>query len=162
MRRFFKSFAWAGRGFATAVRHERNLRFHLCVGVYVYLLSLFYPFTAVHYVVLTLLVAGVLALELVNSAIERIVDHLAPKYNMQAGLIKDIAAAAVLVFCIGAAVCGFVLFWNLEVFAQIGRWFAARPLLIVLLAASLALCGWLVFGLGPKQKEGKDTEPYEQ
>ena len=40
--RFVDSFLYAAQGIRTAVREERNMRFHLCAAFYVYLFSLFY------------------------------------------------------------------------------------------------------------------------
>ena len=96
--------------------------------------------------------AAVLALELVNSSLERTVERPAPDRYMTAGVVKDMAAGAVLVFSIGCAVCGAVLFWDVAAFRRMFAFFAARPLLAVLLAASLAVAWQFIFG---KRKEGK-------
>lgn len=152
MRAFFRAFACAGRGIWHAFLAERNLRFHLCAAVYVYLFSTFYSLSAAAYAVLTAVIFGVIALELLNSAIERIVNRLSPGYNKQAGIIKDMAAGAVLVFCIGAAVCGFLLFWDLSVFSSIFSYFYSHPVRLVLLLLSLGFSGWLIFGFRPRQR----------
>ena len=142
--RFVDSFLYAAQGIRTAVREERNMRFHLCAAFYVYLFSLFYGFGKTEYILITLMVCGVLALELVNSSLERTVERPAPDRYMTAG--------AVLVFSIGCAVCGAVLFWDIAAFRRMFAFFAARPLLAVLLAASLAVAWQFIFG---KRKEGK-------
>ena len=152
MRRFFAGFGYAAQGFWAAVKEERNLRFHLCAGAYVLLASLFYSFSAVEYALLFLCIGGVIALELVNSAIERSVESPDPAHWRAAGGAKDMAAGAVLVFSIGCAVCGAVLFWDVAAFRRMFAFFAARPLLAVLLAASLAVAWQFIFG---KRKEGK-------
>jgi undecaprenol kinase len=54
----------------------------------------------------TLSIALVLALELVNSAVESMIDHLHPEAAPEIKLAKDIAAGAVLVATIGAIVVG--------------------------------------------------------
>ena len=139
--RFVDSFLYAAQGIRTAVREERNMRFHLCAAFYVYLFSLFYGFGKTEYILITLMVCGVLALELVNSSLERTVERPAPDRYMTAGVVKDMAAGAVLVFSVGCAV-----------FRRMFAFFAARPLLAVLLAASLAVAWQFIFG---KRKEGK-------
>ena len=101
--RFVDSFLYAAQGIRTAVREERNMRFHLCAAFYVYLFSLFYGFGKTEYILITLMVCGVLALELVNSSLERTVERPAPDRYMTAGVVKDMAAGAVLVFSIGCA-----------------------------------------------------------
>ena len=153
MAAFLHSFACAAKGFLAAVKEERNLRIHLCAAFYVVAFSFFYDFSRTQYAVLALVIIGVIALELVNSAFERVVDSLCPTPDKTAGIIKDIAAGAVLVFSAGAVACGVLLFWDPVAFAAIFRWFFARPLMLLALAASLALCAWFVFGFGRKKKE---------
>ena len=145
MQQFLNSFRYAFSGLVAAVRAERNLRFHLCIAFYVYLFSFFYPFAVAEYCIITLLVGGVLALELVNSALERTVSRPSPEKYREAGIVKDMAAAAVLVFSMAAAVCGVLLFWQPPIFAQIVSWFLAHPLWLLPLALSLAGSGWFVF-----------------
>ena len=140
-----RSFKYAINGFVTAVKEERNMRIHLCAAVYVYVFSLFYGFGAKEYALITFLVAGVMALELVNSAFERTVDHLSPQHNVQAGIIKDMAAAAVLIFCVGAVGCAILLVWDIEVFRRIGTFFTVRWWLLIILSASVAASIWFVF-----------------
>ena len=152
--RFFKSFGWAGQGFVSAVRQERNLRFDLCAAVYAYAFSLFYRFSALEYAVLSGFVFGVIALELVNSAIERAVDCAEPRKNERARNAKDMAAGGVLAFCLGAVVAGVALFWDVTVFAAIGAWFAARPWMLALLALSLAAAFCFVFLYGTDKHGG--------
>ncbi len=143
---FLNGFAYAAKGVKLAVLEERNFRFHLCAGFYVFLFSLFYPFTSAEYALLTVLVGGVLALELVNSSLERAVWKPSPQKYEMAGAVKDMAAGAVLVFCIAAAVAGVFLFWNTAVFAVIFRFFMARLWLLALLLLSLGVSGWFIFG----------------
>ena len=159
MRSFLKGFACAAFGIATAIKEERNMRFHLCAACYVLLFSLFYHLSAAEYCILFFVISLVLSCELVNSAIERIVDGLSPEWNKTAGLAKDIAAGAVLVTCIGAAACGFLLFWNTAVFKMICRFFLSTPILLVLLVLSLAASLGFVFCFDkffrPKRKKGE-------
>lgn len=152
MRRFFAGFGYAAQGFWAAVKEERNLRFHLCAGVYVLLASLFYSFSAVEYALLFLCIGGVIALELVNSAIERSVESPDPAHWRAAGGAKDMAAGAVLTFSIASAAVGVMLFWQPEVLCAIPGWFFAHPWALALLAASLAGAWFFVFW--PERKKG--------
>lgn len=143
--KFVDSFRYAAQGFAAAVREERNMRFHLCTAFYVYLFSLFYDFSKTEYMLITLMVCGVIALELVNSSIERTVERPAPDRYLTAGAVKDMAAAAVLVFSIGSAVCGVLLFWDVPTFVRMAQFGLAHPLACVLFALSLAAAYRFVF-----------------
>lgn len=146
MKAFLKGFVYAGQGFWAAVQKERNLRFHLCAAVYVLLLSLFYPFGRIEYALLFLCIGGVIAMELVNSAIERAVDCPDPAHWRAAGQSKDMAAGAVLVFSIASAAVGIALFFQPAVLVQIPAWFLCHPLCLVLLLASLPLAIRFIFG----------------
>lgn len=157
MRSFLKGFVYAAKGIGIAVKQERNLRFHLCAGSFVFLLSLFYKFNRGEYALLCVLVAGVFALEMTNTALERVVHKPKPERYHLAGVVKDVAAGAVLMFCIGAVAAGLFLFWDPAVFYSIYLFFAGRPYLILVLAAYLALCTWFVFGYNRPQN-GKENK----
>ena len=149
---FARGFVYAYNGIRAAIREERNFRFHLCAALYAFVAAYWAQLPAVETALIALCVAAVLALELVNSSLERTVERPAPDRYMTAGVVKDMAAGAVLVFSIGCAVCGAVLFWDVAAFRRMFAFFAARPLLAVLLAASLAVAWQFIFG---KRKEGK-------
>lgn len=152
---FAASFRYAAQGIRAALREERNLRFHLCAACYVYLFSLFYPFGRTEYLLITLMVCGVPALELVNSAIERAVDKPDREHDAAAGAAKDMAAGAVLVFSIGCAACGVVLFLDFEVLGDILAFFVQYPLAAVLLAVSLAAAWRFIQGKRPELRGKK-------
>ena len=151
--RFLRGFGYAAAGIVAAVREERNLRFHLVATCFVLYFSHFYRFTRAEWMVLIILIAGVIALELVNSAVERAVDSPAPEHYMTAGVAKDMAAGAVLVFSIGAAVCGVLLFWEPQTLQQILAYFLAAWYRLPALAAAL-IAGYLfVFFYRKRGKE---------
>ena len=161
MASFLRSFVYAAQGLKLAVLEERNFRFHLCAGFYVFLFSFFYPFGPLEYCLLAILVGGVMALELLNSALERTVANPKPHRYELAGAVKDMAAGAVLVFSIAAAVCGVFLFWNTAVFLDIFRFFVGHLFLLVLLLLSLALAVWFIFYFPPKKITQKGTNTLE-
>ena len=55
-------------------------------------------------------IGNVISLEMINTAIEHLVDLVEPNHNPKAGAIKDLAAGAVLVFSIISAVIGIMIF----------------------------------------------------
>lgn len=147
---FLKGFGYAGRGIAAAVREERNLRFHICAAFYVLILSLFYPLGRAEYAVLFITIGGVMAMELMNSAVERAVDTPDPAHWLAAGGAKDMAAGGVLVYSIGAVGVGAVLFFQKEPTLAMLAWFWAHPLALAALAATLPAAWWFVFKSGRK------------
>ena len=67
-------------------------------------------FTYLEWAILLLCFASVLAAELLNTAIETVVDLVSPKFNVLAGRAKDISAAAVMILSIFVGIIGIVLF----------------------------------------------------
>jgi diacylglycerol kinase len=60
--------------------------------------------------ILVLTISGVLAAELINSALEMLADATSPEHHPLVGIAKDVAAGAVLVMALGSVVVGLLLF----------------------------------------------------
>ncbi len=110
-RLFLKSFLYAGRGIRLCL-HERNMRFHLSAAVLVTAFSLVYRLTPAGYGLLFFVIGSVLALEAVNTAVEKLTDLVSPGFHPLAGAAKDLAAGAVLLMAIAAVLVGFALFFH--------------------------------------------------
>ncbi|MDD3429941.1 MAG: diacylglycerol kinase family protein [Oscillospiraceae bacterium] len=145
LKNFFKSFRYAAKGVCSAFKQERNMRFHLVAAVYVYAFSLFYQFTRLEYAVITICVAGVIALELLNTAVERAVEKPGNPYDARVGQVKDIAAGAVFIFSIGAAICGLLLFWRYQTVVYIVQWFFQAPWRIAAFLTVTFFAGHFIF-----------------
>lgn len=109
--RLLESLRHAIRGLRLVYREERNFRFQLGVGVIVLILMMILPIRSAERIVLVLLIFVVLGLELLNSALEWLLDILKPRLHDQVAIVKDIMAALVLLAAIGAAVIGLMIFW---------------------------------------------------
>ena len=106
-----KSFSYAAKGITLVAREERNFRIQLVIAGLVVILMLVLGIPALEMAVLSLAIALVLVLELLNSVLERLVDILKPRIHHYVEDIKDMMAGAVLVASIAAAVIGFLVFW---------------------------------------------------
>ena len=95
---------------------------------------------------LFLTIGGVLALELVNTAAEALVDLVSPQRRPLAKIAKDTAAGAVLVFAASAAGVGAVLLWQPRALMTLLLDTLASPARFLALAASALVAGWFVFG----------------
>ena len=92
------SFRYAGMGFWYACRTQRNFRIHLGVAVVAISLSVWLQLTRVELVLVALTCGMVMVLELINTALEAVVDlAVGDRYHQLAKIAKDCAAAAVLV-----------------------------------------------------------------
>ena len=108
--RFLHSFAFAISGILHAVRNERNMKIHSVVAIIVIILSWFYHLSAMEWMFIFFAICGVLALELVNTAIERVVDLVTNDFHPLAKQAKDVAAGAVLLYAILSVVIGCIIF----------------------------------------------------
>ncbi|WP_445612721.1 diacylglycerol kinase family protein [Geobacillus sp. YF-1] len=111
LRRERDRFAWAWAGMKAAVKEEAHLRFHLAAAVAACIAGWAVGLSRWEWVVLVLAAGAVITLELVNTAIERVVDLATDKFHPLAKAAKDIAAAAVLVASGFAVVIAVLLFW---------------------------------------------------
>jgi diacylglycerol kinase len=109
MRRFLTSVRYALSGIALAVRKERNMRIHLIAAAVVVLLALWIGLRPVEWAVLLALFGLVIGLELVNTAVERVVDLVSPERKPLAKEAKDAAAGGVLAAALFAAAVGLIL-----------------------------------------------------
>jgi diacylglycerol kinase len=109
MRRFLASVRYALSGIALAVRKERNMRIHLIATAIVVLLALWIGLRPVEWAVLLALFGLVIGLELVNTAVERVVDLVSPERKPLAKEAKDAAAGGVLAAALFAAAVGLIL-----------------------------------------------------
>ena len=100
--RFSARLGFALRGIAAALRTEASLRFQAGVGAaaLVVLLALRPP--AVWWALVLLASAAVLSAELLNTAIEHLADLLHPQQSPAVRMVKDCAAAGVLIAVLGA------------------------------------------------------------
>lgn len=104
------SFGYAFAGIGTCIRNERNIRIHLSVAALVVVCGFFFHISAMEWCICLTLFGLVLALELVNTAIEAAVDLVTEERKPLAKTAKDTAAGAVLVAAIMAAAAGLIIF----------------------------------------------------
>ncbi|HEV7178916.1 MAG TPA: diacylglycerol kinase [Candidatus Baltobacteraceae bacterium] len=109
---FLRSFNHAFEGIMYAARTQSNMRTHLMVSLLVLLASLWLRLDRYYVVALIVMIALVLSLELLNTAVEAIVDLLTVVHHPLAKTAKDAAAGAVLVASIAAVVVGYLVFYQ--------------------------------------------------
>lgn len=109
--RLIKALGYSLSGLDAAYRNEHAFRLEVACGAVMIPLALFLPASGIGKALMIASVLLVLIIELVNSAIEAIVDRVSLERHPLAGRAKDIGSAAVLLAVINAAVVwGFVLF----------------------------------------------------
>ena len=106
----FTSFRYAWAGILYAVRTQRNFRIHLAIALLALSLSIMLRITALEAAVVVITISVVLIMELMNTALESVVDlTVGQTYHELAKIAKDCAAGAVLISAIAALlVAGFI------------------------------------------------------
>ena len=106
----YQSFRYAFEGIFTGIRKERNMKIH-CLGVIcVTAAGFFFDISATEWCICLILFGLILGLELVNTAVEAVVDLVTEEKKPLAKLAKDTAAGAVLIAAIMAAFAGVIIF----------------------------------------------------
>ena len=105
-----ESFGYAFAGIGTCIREERNIKLHLTVTALVVLCGWYFKISRIEWCICLALFGLVLALELVNTAVESVVDLVTEERKPLAKKAKDTAAGAVLIAAICAAAAGLVIF----------------------------------------------------
>lgn len=152
--RFGRGFVYALNGIRAAIQEERNFRFHLCAAVYAYAASVLAGLDSTGYALLALCVFAVMAMELMNSAIERAVDKPDTEHWWSAGAAKDMAAGGVLVTALGAVCVAVCLFGNEQALKGIWYGVTASPLTVALWLASLVAAYLFTFRYGNTKEKG--------
>ena len=109
---FRKSFLFAIQGFRTAIATERNIKVMLAVGACAVVAGLALQLDLLSWAIVLLCCGVVIMAELMNTAVETVVDLVSPEFHPLAGRAKDIAAAAVWVLSVIVAIVGVLVFAN--------------------------------------------------
>lgn len=157
MKNLIKSFGYAFRGIFTALIKERNMRIHIVCMIYMFFFLFafdFFRITRAQLAILLLACGQVIAAELINTAIEAIIDAQGKEYTEHGKIAKDCAAGAVLVFAGFSVLCGIAIMYQPTAFKLLFAYFIENPIAIVLFAISVVIFTIFIFKGLPK-KENK-------
>ena len=107
--RFIDSMNCAIEGILYTVRTQKHMRYHFLAALVLLFAALLLRVTSVEFVLLSLAISFVLFAELLNTAIEVVVDMISPEFHPMAKVAKDVAAGAVLVAAFGTATIGYLV-----------------------------------------------------
>lgn len=105
-----KSFKHAINGLKILLAEEPNARIHFFVALFVLMVGLFLKISLIEWMVVILSSGFVIALEIINTSLEKITDFVSPDKHEKIKKIKDLSAAAVLVVAITSFVIGLIIF----------------------------------------------------
>ncbi len=110
MKDFLKSFIYALNGIGASFREQRNLKVQTIIAIITIGAGFYFNITATEWCFILLSIAAVIGLEMINTAIESLVDLVTQERKPLAGKVKDVAAGAVLFASVMAVVTGVIIF----------------------------------------------------
>jgi diacylglycerol kinase len=117
MKNRIRSFGYAFKGIKAVFGNEANMNIHLIMSILVIVCGFIFKISITEWMLCIICFGLVISLEMLNSAIENLVNLVSPEQNKIAGKIKDISAGAVLIAAICAAIVGLIIFapkgWSL-------------------------------------------------
>lgn len=105
-----RSFIYAYKGITFALSTQHNLIVHICLALIAIVLGFILNISSLEWVSIIIVIGIVLTSELINTALELLVDIISPEKNKTAGRVKDLAAGAVLISAIAALIIGIIIF----------------------------------------------------
>lgn len=105
-----ESFAIALKGIGYLFLYHRNMRIIFMGGIAAFLLGIYLRLNGIELVALCITITLVFVAEIFNTAIEMMIDMFTSKYHTLIKIIKDIAAAVVLIASLNAVAVGYILF----------------------------------------------------
>lgn len=110
MKERLKSFGYAWNGMREVIRSEMNMRIHFAASLLVIIMGMLFSINWIEWLFIIICIALVLSAEIANTIVERYLDNFHPEFNPKVGLIKDMAAAAVLILAMSSFIIGMIIF----------------------------------------------------
>lgn len=107
---FFQSLGFAMQGIKVAIRHNRNIRIHIVIAVLVIALSFVLGLSQSEKAIIAMIILLVISSEMINTAIEEVIDLVTKDYREEAKFAKDVSAGMVLIVAAGSVVVGLLIF----------------------------------------------------
>jgi len=111
-RQIYKAFIWSMKGLRASWKFEASFRLEVYLFVIFFPLGLWFGHGGLEKAVLCGSLIMVLSAELLNSAVEAIVDKASPEFHELAGRAKDMGSAAVFLLMLNFMLCWGLIFWQ--------------------------------------------------
>jgi diacylglycerol kinase len=108
--RFFKSFGYSLDGLIYAYKYEQSMLIHVIATIGVIIANILFRISPTEWLITFIAIGMVLAAELINTAIEAVVDLVTLEIHPLAKIAKDCGSAATFVLAMMAGVIGFVIY----------------------------------------------------
>lgn len=108
--RYIKSFFHAIDGIAYVTRYEHNMIIMLCAMIVVIIAGFVFSIDTYEWLFCIAMIGAVMACEMINTAIEAVVDLTSPKMHPLAKIAKDTASSASLIMSLVALIGSLIIF----------------------------------------------------
>lgn len=109
-RTLVKSFGYAFQGVGYALKYNQNLRIHFIAAFVVVILSITFEVNPFEMGILGIMILLVICAEMINTAIEQMVDLIVKEHREEAKIAKDVSAGMVLLTAVGSVIVGALIF----------------------------------------------------
>ncbi len=106
-----KSFSYAYKGAIKLITTEHSVMVQFSLGLLLVGAGFYFGISREEWLIQILATGMVLAVEGLNTAVEKIADFIHPEYHKTIGFIKDIAAGAVFFAASAALIVGIIIYW---------------------------------------------------
>ncbi len=103
------SFGYALSGVSYALKHNQNLRIHFVAAMLTVLASIFFRVGAFEMGILGVMILLVIVTEMINTAIEQMVNYVVREHTKEAKIAKDVSAGMVLLTAVGSVIVGVLI-----------------------------------------------------
>lgn len=110
LNKLFKSFSFALEGIFVAFSENQNLKIHLIIAILVVIAAVILQISYTDFILIMIMIVLVFSAEMINTAIEEVVNLLVKEHRIEAKIAKDVCAGMVLVISLGAVVVGALIF----------------------------------------------------
>ncbi|MFT5217195.1 MAG: diacylglycerol kinase (ATP) [Glaciecola sp.] len=104
------SIGYAFKGAYHLIATEASIKVQFAIGVLITFTGFYFELSATEWMIQIAVIALIMTIEGINTAIEEIADFVHPEYHEKIGLIKDISAGAVFIFAIAAVIIGLIIY----------------------------------------------------
>lgn len=111
-RNFFDACKNAINGIIYGIKSQGNIRKQIVIGIIIVFISIFFKLSKWECICLTFAIFLVIVSEMINTAIETVVDLYTDKYHEKAKIAKDVGAGAVVLAAINAIIVAYFLFFD--------------------------------------------------
>lgn len=126
------------------------MRVHIVISLYVLYICQYYDFSITKYALIIAVITFVLALELINTAIERACDAITMEKHPLIKSAKDASAGAVLLGAVASVVIGVMMFWEPDILWEIIASLCYSPESLTIFILSL-LASTVFVVVGPEE-----------